>query len=183
MAAHKLSSSFLLLALSMLPHTAQGLSPTTLTLAVSSNPSTFGAPVTLTATVTPSNATGQVTFYDGVTILGTKPLSGGSAAFLTRLLPSGARKLRAYYAGDSSNAAATSNVVAQAVNAFGRHLFGVGAYALGIDPNRSRRFQWRWDCRSCHFESRFDGDSARQGGCEFSSHDRQSVESSAFLWR
>jgi hypothetical protein len=117
MAAHKLSRSFLLLALSMLPHTAQGLSPTTLSLGVSSNPSTFGAPITLTATVTPSNATGRVTFYDGVTILGTKPLSGGSASFLTGLLPSGPRKLRAYYGGDSINAAATSNVVAQTVNA------------------------------------------------------------------
>ena len=114
MAAYKPSSiSILLLALSVLPQAAQGLSQTTLTIAASPNPSTFGAPVTLIASVIPSNATGRVTFYDGVTILGTKPLSGGSTSFLTGLLTTGPHKLHAYYAGDSSNAAALSNVVAQ----------------------------------------------------------------------
>ena len=116
MATHKLPVALLLLTLSLLPQ-AQGLTSTTLTLAVSPAPSVLGAPVTLSATVTPINATGKVTFYDGVTVLGTKTLSGGSASFLTGLLPSGTRKLRAYYAGDSGNAAATSNVVTQVVNA------------------------------------------------------------------
>ena len=117
MAAHKLPVAlFLLLTLSLLPQ-AQGLTSTTLTLAVSPAPSVLGAPVTLSATATPSNATGKVTFYDGVTVLGTKTLSGGSASFLTGLLPAGTRKLRAYYAGDSGNAAATSNVVTLTVNA------------------------------------------------------------------
>src|SRR3954453_10363579 len=74
-----------------------------ITLTTSQNPSTFGAPVTLTATVTPLNATGRVTFYDGVTILGTKPLSAGTASISTILLPAGTRKLTAYYSGDATN--------------------------------------------------------------------------------
>src|ERR1017187_6145544 len=130
MPAHKLPVAlFLLLTLSLLPQ-AQGLTSTTLTLAVSPAPSVLGAPVTLSATATPSNATGKVTFYDGVTVLGTKTLSGGSASFLTGLLPSGPRKLRAYYAGDSGNAAATSNVVTQTVKAQASSNFATGTSVL-----------------------------------------------------
>jgi hypothetical protein len=90
---------------------------TTVALSASPNPSRFGAPVLLSATVTPATANGRVTFYDGVTVLGTKPLVSGAASISTILLPSGSRKLKAYYAGDASNAAATSNVVSQTVNA------------------------------------------------------------------
>ena len=43
---------------------------TTTTLAATPNPSVLGQPVTLTATVSPSAATGKVTFYDGTTVLG-----------------------------------------------------------------------------------------------------------------
>ena len=86
-----------------------------MTLVTSPNPSIFGAPVVLTATVTPPNATGRVTFYDGVAILGTAPLVSGRSSISTILLPAGSRKLRAYYTGD--NAAATSNVVTERVNA------------------------------------------------------------------
>src|ERR1039457_1513547 len=87
-AARKLSGFsqwFLLLA--ALPHLLDA--QTAVTLATSPNPSVFGAPVVLTATVTPSNATGRVTFYDGVTLLGTKPLSAGTASIFTVLLPAG----------------------------------------------------------------------------------------------
>ena len=44
--------------------------------------SVFGAPVTLTATVSPSSATGPVTFYDGVAILGVAQLSNGNATLI-----------------------------------------------------------------------------------------------------
>jgi len=100
--------------LAALPHLD---AQTTVTLATSPNPSIFGAPVVLGAAVTPSTAAGRVTFYDGVTVLGTKPLVSGAASLSTILLPAGTRQLKAYYAGDASNAAATSNVVSQTVNA------------------------------------------------------------------
>ena len=65
------------------------------------NPATFGQPVTLTATVSPSAATGQVTFYDGTTVLGVGTLAGGTATLHDHLLPAGSRSLRAYYGGDA----------------------------------------------------------------------------------
>src|ERR1017187_10443742 len=97
---------------------------TTVTLSTSPNPSIFGAPVLMTATVTPATATAKVTFYDGVTVLGTKSLVSGVASLSTIALPAGSRKLRAYYAG--SGAVASSNVVAQTVNAQPGNTFAVG---------------------------------------------------------
>ena len=41
------------------------------------NPTTLSHPVTLTATVTLANATGTVTFYNGVAILGTAAVVNG----------------------------------------------------------------------------------------------------------
>src|SRR5579871_4045200 len=90
---------------------------TSVTLSSPGGASIFGAPVVLTATVTPATATGKVTFYDGVNILGTKPLVSGAASVSTILLTSGTHKVTAYYGGDGSNAAATSNSVTQTVTA------------------------------------------------------------------
>ena len=115
-AARKLSGFsqwFLLLA--ALPHLLDA--QTAVTLATSPNPSVFGAPVVLTATVTPSNATGRVTFYDGVTLLGTKPLSAGTASISTILLPAGTRRLAAFYNGGGNYVSSLSNVVVQRVSA------------------------------------------------------------------
>jgi hypothetical protein len=72
---------------------------TTLTLAPSANPSVFGAQVMLTATVTPSAAVGQVTFYNGTSILGYATLSEGRATLSTILLPPDVSALHAYYGG------------------------------------------------------------------------------------
>jgi hypothetical protein len=125
MNARRLSSfSRLLLTLAALPHLLHA--QTTVTLSTSPNPSRLGAPVVLSAAVSPATATGRVTFYDGVTVVGTKPLVSGAASFSTSLLQAGNRKLRAYYGGDGSNAAATSNVVSQAVNAQPSASFAVG---------------------------------------------------------
>lgn len=99
--------------LAALPHLLPA--QTTVTLSSTPNLSRFGAAVVLSATVTPASASGRVTFYDGVTVLGTKSLVSGVASISTIALPAGSRKLRAYYAG--ANPAATSNVVTQTVNA------------------------------------------------------------------
>jgi len=107
--------STFLLTVAVLPQVVQA--QTTVTLSASPNPSKFGAPVVMTATLTRASASGRVTFYDGVTVLGTKPLVSGAASLATILLPAGSRQLKAYYSGDGSNAAATSNVVTQTVNA------------------------------------------------------------------
>ena len=51
----------------LLPFTITSVASTTVSLVSSANPLTFGHSVTLTASVSPSAATGKVTFYDGTT--------------------------------------------------------------------------------------------------------------------
>jgi hypothetical protein len=90
--------------------------PTTVTLSSSANPSLFGQPVTLTAALSSSAATGKVTFYDGATVLGTETLAGGQAGLSTILLGPDRRSLKAYYGGDATYASSTSPPIAQTVN-------------------------------------------------------------------
>ena len=91
-----------------------GLTPSTVSLTASPNPSNYGQAVTLTATVT-AGATGKVTFYDGVTILGIGTISGTEAATTTVMLASGSRSLRAYYGGDATYASSSSAPLPQSV--------------------------------------------------------------------
>jgi hypothetical protein len=105
-------------------------------LTVSANPIVFGQPLTLSATVTPSNATGKVTFFDGTTPLGSKTLANGQATLTTSMLPSNAQSLKVYYPGDGNFTASTSPVVVETVTA----LTGGGfqtpvSYAAGLGPS------------------------------------------------
>ncbi len=84
---------------------------TTTKLTSSANPSTPGQNVTLTATVNPSTATGSMTFSDGLTSLGTVPLSGGTATFSVSTLPSGTNTLFAAYGGDTNDTSSTGKLV------------------------------------------------------------------------
>jgi hypothetical protein len=101
-----------------------GQTPISTSLVTSVNPSKYGLPVTLTATVT-GGATGKVTFYDGVTVLGISALSSSQANLTTVMLSSGNRKLRAHYSGDSTHAPSSSPFLAQSVAA---------ASSLGFQP-------------------------------------------------
>jgi uncharacterized repeat protein (TIGR01451 family)/uncharacterized protein (TIGR03382 family) len=93
---------------------------TAASLAASTNPSAFGAPVTFTATVSPippgsGTPTGTVTFMDGTAALGTSPLSGGIATLATSSLSVGSHAVTAVYDGDAACLGATSPVLAQVV--------------------------------------------------------------------
>lgn len=90
---------------------------TTLTLSSSANPSQTGQPVTLTATVTPTSASGTIQFFDGATSIGTATLASGVATFSTSQLSAGNHAVSATYSGDTLNASATSSVLTQTVNA------------------------------------------------------------------
>ncbi len=116
------------------PTIITGSQMATLALTRSPNPSVFGQPVTLTATVTSSVATGKVTFYDGTSVLGVATLSGGQATLTTVLLPSGNRSLKAYYTGDATYAASTSATVAQTVVAKPASSFAGTNYNAGARP-------------------------------------------------
>jgi len=72
---------------------------TTTSLLSSANPTAFGDPVTLTATVVPPSTSGTVEFLDGTTVLDAKALVSGQAQLTTSLLPSGVNPLRAAYTG------------------------------------------------------------------------------------
>ena len=123
------------LLLGQLAATAAPPATATVTLQASPDSSIIGRPVIISATVTPAAATGRVTFYDGVTVLGVGTLAGGQATLTTYLLPAGTRSLRAYYSGDAGYAAAESAPLPQVVNAAAATMLGVPvAYAAGNGP-------------------------------------------------
>ena len=77
---------------------------TTTTLTPSTTHSSFGAGVTLTATVTNQDTAndegmGSVTFYDGTTALGTSPLVNGVATLMSTELNPGTHDISATYTG------------------------------------------------------------------------------------
>ena len=84
-------------------------------LSAAANPATVGQATVLTATVSPSAATGTVTFMDGTTTLGTATLSGGTATYSATFSTAGTRSLTAVYAGSSTYATSTSAALSEAV--------------------------------------------------------------------
>ncbi len=90
-------------------------SASTVTLTTSANPSAFGQPVSFTARVSPSSATGSVEFLDGTTALGTVTMSGGAATLAVSSLSVGTHSITAAYNGDGNNAASISPVLTQTV--------------------------------------------------------------------
>jgi len=92
------------------------LLPTATALAAAPNPSVAGQSVTLTATVTPGNPTGTVSFFDGANPLGSGALSNGVATLATSSLTAANHSLSASYGGDANNAPSTSPAVSQLVN-------------------------------------------------------------------
>ena len=89
------------------------LPATTTTLVAAPTSIVAGDTVTLTATVTPSTATGNVNFFvGGTTALGSSALnSSGVAVLTTTSLPAGTDSVTATYVGDSANAGSTSTAV------------------------------------------------------------------------
>ncbi len=92
---------------------------TTTTLRSSPNPSSYGQPVTLTATVISAGPapTGTVTFRNGSVILGSRTLNaGGIATLTTTKIPVGTDALTATYNGDASNSKSVSAAITQTVS-------------------------------------------------------------------
>jgi hypothetical protein len=100
----------------LVTQTVTAVATTTTTVISSNNPSVLGANVTFTATVTSSGSpAGTVSFFDGVTLLGTGLLSGGVATFSTSALAAGAHNITASYGGDANDTVSTSPVLVQNV--------------------------------------------------------------------
>ncbi len=80
-----------------------------------SSPSILGHPITITAVVTPSAATGKVTFYDETAVLGSATLTNGSAALSTSGIGFGQRHITARYVGDTNDSPSLSASVIESV--------------------------------------------------------------------
>ena len=92
--------------------------PSTTTLQANPNPVTVGALLTLSATVGSDspNVGGQVSFYNGATLLGTAALgTNGSATYSTSTLSAGTHALKAVYAGETNHAGSSSATLNETV--------------------------------------------------------------------
>jgi alpha-tubulin suppressor-like RCC1 family protein len=88
----------------------------------SRNPSAAGQSVTFQATIAGSgdnsvNPTGNVTFRDGASTIGTDALSGGAASTTISTLTIGSHNITAQYAGDANFQGVTSSALGQQVTA------------------------------------------------------------------
>src|SRR5271157_2772241 len=86
-----------------------------LSLASSANPSVYSNPVTFTASIS-NSLTGNITFYDGSTAIGTGALSGGTASLTTSALTAGSHAITAAWAGNADYNPVTSVAITQVVN-------------------------------------------------------------------
>jgi len=77
---------------------------TTTALTVPGSSVDFGAPVTLTGAVNPSNAAGSIKFFDGASVLGTVPVAAGAASLTTSSLDSGVHSLTAEFVPSDATA-------------------------------------------------------------------------------
>ncbi len=96
---------------------------TALSLTSGANPSKYGQSLTFAASVTPSAATGTVSFYDGgtcaapgSTLASAVALSGGQASFSTSTLSLGTHTILACYSGSAAHYASSASTT-QTVNA------------------------------------------------------------------
>jgi len=95
---------------------------TTTAVVSGTNPSAFGQNVTFTASVQSSSSgtpTGNVTFFDGGTSLGSVNLSGSSAQVTLASLSLGSHSITAKYNGDSNYTASSSATLTQSVSQSG----------------------------------------------------------------
>jgi hypothetical protein len=94
------------------------LASTATTITSGQNPVPFNQAVTFTTTIQPAfggSATGNVTFYDGTTSLGTVTPTNNSAQLTVSNLLGGIHSITAHYAGDSNTTPSTSAAVTENV--------------------------------------------------------------------
>ena len=93
-------------------------SSTGLVLSSGATPAAVGASLTFTSTVAGSNPSGSVSFYDGVTLLGTVVLNSSfQASWTTNGLALGSHSVTAWYLGNGTNEPSVSSpVVVQVAN-------------------------------------------------------------------
>jgi RHS repeat-associated protein len=91
------------------------LTPSTSALTATPTTTPQSQNVTLRVTISPSAATGTVTFMDGSTTLGTGTLASGIATLTTSFAAAGSHSLTAVYSGNSTYFTSTSSAVTETV--------------------------------------------------------------------
>lgn len=84
--------------------------PTTLSLTTTPNPASSGQPVTISAHVAPTSASGSVTLTDGGELVGACTLAQGTCTVTSRSLLVGEHTLTATYSGDAEHATSAATV-------------------------------------------------------------------------
>jgi hypothetical protein len=97
--------------------TSTGTTSSTTSLSAASSSVTVNTADTLTANVSPTAATGTVTFYNNGTTLGSAALSSGTATYSATFAAAGTETLTATYGGNSTYASSTSSSVSVTVTA------------------------------------------------------------------
>jgi autotransporter-associated beta strand protein len=91
--------------------TVAGATATTLVRNVGNDPSNVRDALTFTATVSGAAPVGNVVFYDGITVIGTRALNGTfQATFTTSSLSAGAHIISASYVGSGGNASSSASL-------------------------------------------------------------------------
>jgi Ca2+-binding RTX toxin-like protein len=100
-------------------HVVAQQNTTTTTLSTSVNPAVTSQPIVLTATVAKTSGaalpTGTVSFKEGTTVLGTAPVSAGTATLIISSLSVGTHSIVAVYGGDTKYTGSTSKPLGQVV--------------------------------------------------------------------
>jgi hypothetical protein len=89
-----------------------GNTPDTVALQVNPSSLVIGYSASLTANISPAEATGTVVFFDGTSVIGNAPVTGGAASFLNTFMVAGSQSLTAVYSGDTTYASNGSSPVA-----------------------------------------------------------------------
>ena len=113
-----------------------GATTTTLARTSGNEPSNGGESLTFTATVAGVSPTGNVMFYDGLTLIGTSALNGSFQATLTTSsLSAAVHVISALYVGNSGNASSSGNLTQTVVET--RTLATTTSLALtsGVNPS------------------------------------------------
>jgi hypothetical protein len=105
-----------------------GTTATSTTLSASPSAATVGDSITLTASVSPSAATGTVSFDSNSAPIGSGTLSSGTASTTTSFTTAGTYSLTAIYGGDSTYAQSTSSAQSVTVTAAASGTSAIGVF-------------------------------------------------------
>ena len=113
-----------------------GVASAGVTVTPPAGPISLGQSVTLTATVSPSGASGTVSFYDGTTLLGTAPVANGQAAITTTIPGVDLQQISAVFHAIGAYDSPSSPIIPVTVTAGVGGTFGSAVnYPVGSTPS------------------------------------------------